>query len=105
MVLRTGCWLLAIGCWLPSGAIKRRLRMLKLRIISPEKLVFEGEVKKVTLPGTMGSFTVLDNHAPIISSLEKGLIKYENANGLVEVVVNSGFAEVKDNILSICVEL
>jgi F-type H+-transporting ATPase subunit epsilon len=67
--------------------------------------VFEGEVKKVTLPGTLGSFTVLDNHAPIISSLEKGLIKYENANGLVEVVVNSGFAEVKDNILSICVEI
>ena len=67
--------------------------------------MFEGEVKKVTLPGTLGSFTVLDNHAPIISSLEKGLIKYENANGLVEVAVNSGFAEVKDNILSICVEI
>ena len=78
---------------------------MKIRIIAPDRLVFEGEVKKVSLPGTMGSFTVLDNHAPIISSLEKGLIKYENAKGLVEVAVNSGFAEVKDNILSICVEI
>ena len=79
--------------------------MLKLRIIAPDRMVFEGEVESVTLPGSVGSFTVLNNHAPIISSLEKGLIKYENANGLVEVVVNSGFAEVKDNILSICVEI
>ena len=78
---------------------------MKIRIIAPDRLVFEGEVKKVSLPGTMGSFTVLDNHAPIISSLEKGLIKYENAKGLVEVAVKSGFAEVKDNILSICVEI
>jgi len=79
--------------------------MLKLRIIAPDRMVFEGDVESVTLPGTVGSFTVLNNHAPIISSLEKGLIKYENANGLVEVAVNSGFAEVKDNILSICVEI
>lgn len=79
--------------------------MLKLRIIAPDKLVFEGEVESVTLPGTVGSFTVLKNHAPIISSLEKGKIAYKEANGPVEVSVKSGFAEVKDNVLSICVEL
>ena len=79
--------------------------MLKLRIIAPDRLVFEGEVEKVTLPGTVGSFTVLNRHAPIISSLEKGRIIYKNAGGDVEVAVKSGFAEVKDNVLSICVEL
>ena len=79
--------------------------MLKLRIIAPDKLVFEGEVESVTLPGTIGSFTVLNNHAPIISSLEKGKIVYKEANGQTEVAVRSGFAEVRDNILSICVEL
>ena len=79
--------------------------MLKLRIIAPDKLVFEGEVESVTLPGTIGSFTVLNNHAPIISSLEKGKIIYKDANGRTEVAVRSGFAEVRDNILSICVEL
>ena len=79
--------------------------MLKLRIIAPDKLVFEGEVESVTLPGTIGSFTVLNNHAPIISSLEKGKITYKDANGQADVAVRSGFAEVKDNVLSICVEL
>jgi len=79
--------------------------MLKLRIIAPDKLVFEGEVESVTLPGTIGSFTVLNNHAPIISSLEKGKIIYKDANGQTDVAVRSGFAEVKDNVLSICVEL
>lgn len=79
--------------------------MLKLRIIAPDRLVFEGEVESVTLPGTLGSFTVLNRHAPIISSLEMGQIVYKDANGQANVVVKSGFAEVKDNVLSICVEL
>ena len=79
--------------------------MLKLRIIAPDRQVFEGDVEGVTLPGTKGSFTVLDRHAPIISSLEKGKIVDKDANGQGEVVVMSGFAEVKDNVLSICVEL
>ena len=79
--------------------------MLKLRIIAPDRLVFEGEVERVTLPGTVGSFTVLNNHAPIISSLDKGKIAYKDKDGLVEVAVRSGFAEVRDNVLSICVEL
>lgn len=79
--------------------------MLKLRIIAPDRLVFEGEVESVTLPGTVGSFTVLNRHAPIISSLEKGKITYRDANGQTDVAVRSGFAEVRDNILSICVEL
>ena len=81
------------------------MTMLKLRIIAPDRLVFEGDVESVTLPGAKGSFTVLDRHAPIISSLEKGKIVYKDANGQDEVAVMSGFAEVKDNILSICVEL
>ena len=79
--------------------------MLRIRIIAPDRLVFEGEVESVTLPGTAGSFTVLNNHAPIISSLEKGRIAYKDANGFAEVDIRSGFAEVKDNVLSICVEL
>ena len=79
--------------------------MLKLRIIAPDRLVFEGEVESVTLPGTVGSFTVLNNHAPIISSLDRGKIVYKGMDGLSEIAVKSGFAEVKSNILSICVEL
>lgn len=79
--------------------------MLKLRIIAPDRMVFEGDVESVTLPGTVGSFTVLNRHAPIISSLENGKISYRDANGQAEVVVRSGFAEVRNNVLSICVEI
>ncbi len=78
--------------------------MLRLRIIAPDRLVYEGEVEFVTLPGTVGSFTVLDNHAPIISSLETGNIAYRDANGTVDIAVKSGFAEVQNNVLSVCVE-
>ncbi len=78
--------------------------MLRLRIIAPDRLVYEGEVEFVTLPGTVGSFTVLDNHAPIISSLETGNIAYKDANGTVDIAVKSGFAEVQNNVLSVCVE-
>ncbi len=79
--------------------------MLRLRIIAPDRLVYEGEVESVTLPGTLGSFTVLNNHAPIISSLDMGKITYKDADGTTDIAVKSGFAEVKDNILSVCVEI
>ncbi|NLA93692.1 MAG: F0F1 ATP synthase subunit epsilon [Bacteroidales bacterium] len=78
--------------------------MFKLRIITPNKLLFEGEVESVTLPGTVGSFSVLDNHAPIISSLERGKVVYRNANCVVEYELDSGFAEVRDNTLTVCME-
>ena len=48
--------------------------MLKLKIVSPERVVFSGEVERVTVPGTAGEFEMLVNHAPIISSLEHGAV-------------------------------
>lgn len=47
--------------------------MLTLKIISPERIVYQGMVESVTVPGTLGSFQILNDHAPIISSLEKVL--------------------------------
>lgn len=78
--------------------------MLKLRIITPSEALFEGEVESVTLPGTAGSFSVLDMHAPIISSLERGKVVVKTANGTREYALNSGFAEVKDNSITVCIE-
>jgi F-type H+-transporting ATPase subunit epsilon len=52
-----------------------------LEIITPDKKVFEGEVNLVQLPGSKGSFTILKNHAPIISTLEKGTIKVQDVSG------------------------
>lgn len=53
---------------------------MTLEILTPDKKVFEGEVTAVTVPGTMGSFQILRDHAPIISTLEDGpvIIKKQN---------------------------
>ena len=49
--------------------------MLKLKIVSPERIEFDGEVDSVLVPGTMGQFEILNDHAPIISTLEKGVVE------------------------------
>ena len=80
--------------------------MLRLKIISPEKRIFDGEVNRVTVPGTLGEFEILVNHAPIISSLESGKVSYEIATGeLKKLEIESGFVEVQKNVISLCVEL
>ncbi len=78
---------------------------LHLKIISPEKIEFDGEVQHVTLPGTMGRFEILENHAPIISSLKEGMVEYTPADGKKEMQIKGGFIEVKDNEVSLCVEI
>ena len=52
-----------------------------LEIITPDKKVFEGEVNLVQLPGSKGSFTLLKNHAPIISTIDKGIITVREVSG------------------------
>ena len=78
---------------------------LKLRIVSPERIVFVGDVDSVTMPGTTGEFQVLPNHAPLISSLEAGNVVYDCAEGRKELTITGGFAEVQNNNVSLCVEL
>ena len=51
--------------------------MLQLRIVSPEKIEFTGEVESVKVPGTQGNFEILSGHAPIISTLQKGVVEYD----------------------------
>jgi F-type H+-transporting ATPase subunit epsilon len=77
---------------------------LNLKIISPERIVFIGEVDGVKVPGTNGEFEVLNNHAPIISSLGKGVVEYSHQGEKNQLEVNGGFIEVKDNDVSLCVE-
>ena len=48
------------------------MKRLHLSIVSPEKEIYNGEVNSVTLPGVIGSFTILPQHAPIVSSLNEG---------------------------------
>lgn len=77
---------------------------MTLKIISPEKILFKGTVKQVDLPGTMGGFTVLDRHAPLISSLTKGDIIYVGEDGQeVHLPVVGGVVEVRDNQVVVCI--
>ena len=74
--------------------------MLQLKIVSPEKVEFTGEVESVKVPGTMGNFEILSNHAPIISTLSKGIVEYAGK----QLPVMGGFVEVQKNVVSICIE-
>lgn len=80
--------------------------MLTLKIVSPEKIEFNGAVKKVTVPGTLGQFEILDNHAPLISSLEKGDVRFTPIDGEQQTLsITRGFVSVRNNDIDICVEV
>lgn len=75
---------------------------MTLRIISAEQIEFEGTVEQVTLPGVMGQFQVLKNHAAIIAVLKAGKMSYVAAGSTVERDIHGGVADVKDNVVSVC---
>ena len=79
--------------------------MLQLRIVSPEKVEYDGVVEQVLVPGTMGQFEILTDHAPIISTLQKGTIEYTNSEGKTSLDILGGFVEVQKNVVSLCVEM
>ena len=69
-----------------------------LEIITPEKQLFKGEVKSIKLPGTNGGFEILNNHAPIISTLEKGVIQIITNNKKVQKFdINGGVLDMQNN--------
>ena len=80
--------------------------MLTLKIVSPERVEFDGEVESVLVPGTLGSFEILNDHAPIISTLDKGVVEYGLPQGQkVQLAILGGFVEVQQNVVSLCVEV
>jgi F-type H+-transporting ATPase subunit epsilon len=78
---------------------------LKLKIVSPEKVVYEGEVDSVLVPGTKGPFEILNDHAAIVSTLEKGVVEIGTSQGKQQIPISNGFVEVHKNKVSICAEL
>lgn len=78
---------------------------IHLIIYSPERIILERMVSKVSLPGTLGRFMVLKNHAPLISSLEEGRIIYVSDNVEGNVDIASGFVEIAYNKVTVCAEL
>lgn len=91
-----------LGVYCPS-VVPHCLNM-NLVILSPEKEIFSGEVKSVIVPGTEGQFEMLNKHAAIVSSLQKGEVKVTKSNGeKVSFSVDGGFAECLNNEISVLV--
>ncbi|GGD52002.1 F0F1 ATP synthase subunit epsilon [Muriicola marianensis] len=92
---------------------------MHLEIVSPEATLFEGNVTSVTVPGLNGEFQVLDNHAPIVSLLQQGLVKIggditideehearfnKAADGKMTLSISSGTMEMNDNKVIVLVD-
>lgn len=78
---------------------------LSMRILSPLGVQFEGDVLHASFPGTIGAFAIFPGHAPLISSLKNGTVKYTLPDGDTKsVVITGGFAEVSNDRITVCVE-
>ena len=78
---------------------------IHLIIYSPERTILEKMVSKVSLPGSMGRFMVLKDHAPLISSLEEGRVVFMSGGVEENVDIVSGFVEIAFNKVTVCAEL
>lgn len=77
---------------------------MTLKIISSQDILFEGEIERVTLPGAQGEFTVLRNHASLVSVLVAGSIHYVDATGEpADIDVAGGIVDVDNNVVSVCI--
>ncbi len=68
-----------------------------LELITPDQTLFEGDVISVKFPGSKGKFETSNNHAAIISSLEKGTLSVKTAEGVKDFEVDGGIVEVLKN--------
>jgi F-type H+-transporting ATPase subunit epsilon len=71
---------------------------MKIEIITPDRKVYQGDIKSVRVPGKKGSFQVLKDHAPIVSTLESGSVIIVDDAGIEKIVeIDGGVIEVKAN--------
>ncbi len=78
---------------------------MDLEILTPERKLFSGEIYGVQLPGIIGSFEILEKHAPLVSALGKGKIKVlKDKNNSIIYTIDGGFVEVLKNKVSVLVE-
>jgi len=76
-----------------------------LEILTPQKKIFGGEIKLLKVPGSKGSFEVLNNHAPIISTLDKGQMKFVTPTDETHnFTIDSGVVQVANNKIIVLVE-
>lgn len=77
---------------------------MTLEILTPDQTIFQGEVTAVTVPGVLGSFQVLKDHAPIISTLEDGKVIVKTAASEESFFIKGGVIEVLNNKIMVLAE-
>lgn len=77
---------------------------MQLTILTPDRPVFDGTVTAVTVPGTLGSFQILKNHAPIISTLEDGNVIIQTNDDVKTINIKGGVVEISNNNIIVLAE-
>jgi F-type H+-transporting ATPase subunit epsilon len=76
-----------------------------LRVVTPDRVVLDRKVTSVTFMGVDGSYGILAGHAPLMTATKPGIVKITYPDGQVEeMLVTDGFAEMRDNVLSLICE-
>jgi F-type H+-transporting ATPase subunit epsilon len=82
------------------------MALMHFELVSPERLLISAQVQQVTVPGTEGLFTVMPNHAPVLSTLKPGVVEVVTGEGSAErIFVRGGFAEVNNAGLTVLAEV
>jgi F-type H+-transporting ATPase subunit epsilon len=82
------------------------MALMNFELVSPERLLISAPIQQVTVPGTEGLFTVMPNHAPVLSTLRPGVVDVVTAEGAQErIFVRGGFAEVNNSGLTVLAEV
>jgi len=76
-------------------------KTLKLEVVTPERKVLSEEITSIIVPAIEGYMGILPNHAPMISGLEPGIIKYKVSGEYKKMAISGGFLEVSNNKASI----
>lgn len=76
---------------------------LTVRVVAPDKTVWDSEAEEVILPSTTGQLGILSGHAPLLSALDTGVMRVRSGKGWVAIALQGGFAEVENNEVTILV--
>jgi len=79
-------------------------KKIRLEIVTPERLMFSGEVDEVTVPGIKGALGILPGHAPLLSELKIGIITYKESGDATRLYCGWGFVEVLSDQVAILAE-
>ena len=90
---------------LQSAKADQTMANFHFELVSPEKLLFSGDVEQVDVPGAEGDFGVLAQHAPMVTTLRPGILTVHGAGGEQKIVVLGGFAEVSADGLTVLAEV